>query len=1075
MKSFRLIQPFLLLIILQMGCRNTVSTEFGELTLNIEWSALEKTQIRKSLQDSLSQTGKTGSMKKTDVASTPSDTLPEISMVRITLEPGPIIYEFTEVLPAYSIQAELGIYNVLIEVMNRQGSVIFSADTTEILIKPPAQVQITLRIAPNYPTTAPEFTGWETMNAINSADYSLHWIHVAKADSFELEESTSPDFASVNRIYSGSDTTFKITDQTDGTYYYRVRAKNALAASPWSQVIGFQVTVAETLELLTTALPEAVFGVEYEASLCFSGGTPPYNWQMIDSALPPDLTASLFDSCIVITGVPTIQDQFLLIIDITDSGNPQQFVMFEGYLNIVQPDIEILNVTLTDGQVDQDYSECYTFPDNLTDHQWALSDYPAWMSVNIGTQICYSGTPDIAGDYSWTALGYNPDNPQTQTQIVFALHVTSAAPDLFIATNTLNVGTENQYYETTICASGGTAPYDYTIVQGVLPDGLTTTSATCLEIAGTPAESGVFSFIVEASDSDSPSASIQKAFIIEIEAAPIPLQITTQNLPEGQKESFYQQQICAEGGVLPFNWEITEGSLPEDLAIEYDEDGACITLTGTPTSSGMYPLTVQVTDSDDPQQTDSREFSITIQAPPLQILTESLPDGDIEVEYQQQVCAENGTQPYQWEITAGSLPDGLNAAGNGCFDITGTPTQAGEFQFTVQVTDSDDPQQTDSREFSITILAPPLQILTESLPDGDIEVEYQQQVCAENGTQPYQWEITEGSLPEGLNAAGNDCFDITGTPTQAGEFPLTVQVTDQSTPPQTHTRSYTLTIHPPALWITTGQIPEGAQNNYYTADINAQGGSGDWTWYHISGILPPGITFEDSEDHATVRGTPTTAGMYSFTVQVTDNVYAGLSETKRFSITIEAVSPFRIITTSLSNATVYDYYTDYLCAADGILPYSWDVISGSLPPNLYTGAPINECVDISGTPNSVGVYAFTVRVTDSDSPPKTATRAFSITVNPEPLVIYTTSPLEEGQLGEGYDDTICASGGSVDYSWSMTGGALPAGLSFTDMGECAHVTGTPTETGTFSITARVTDNTYPLSDTKVFELTITNP
>ncbi|MBN2104135.1 putative Ig domain-containing protein [bacterium] len=988
MKPFRLIQPFLLLILMQMGCRNTVSPEFGELTLNIEWSDLEKIQALKLSHTPLLKTADSEPMKnpdKTLSVSSQSDTLPEVSMVRITLEPGPIVHEFTEVLPVYSIQAELGIYNVLVEVINQHGHVIFSADTSEILIRPPNQIQITLRITPNYPTSAPEFTGWESMNPMNAAAYSLNWTHVAKADSFELEESKASDFASSDRIYSGSDTSFEITGQPDGTYYYRVRAKNSLATSPWSQVIGFQVAVAESLKLLSTTLPEGIFGVQYEAGICFSGGTAPYDWELVDSELPPGLIASLSDSCIIITGIPTLQGQFPLIIDIEDSGYPEQWVTFDGYINIVPPDIEILNVNLADGQADQEYSECYAPPDNLASYQWTLSDYPDWITVDIGTEICYSGTPDIEGDYSWMAQGYDPGNPQTQTQIIFSLHVASAQPDLSISTTTLDSGAENQFYEASICAEGGKAPYTYSIIQGDLADGLTTTSATCLEISGTPAESGIFSFTVEVMDSNEPPATAQKAFILDIEPAPPALQIITDTVPDGYLESFYTQSVCATDGVLPYTWSVSQGELPEGLAIEYEEDGACVTITGTPETQGDYTLTLQVTDSSDPAMQADKAYHLMIHPPVLHIVTELLPPGRIDVEYNQAVCAENGTPPYQWEIT-------------------------------------------------------------------------------------------EGSLPQGLETNMEECLYFTGTPGETGDFPITVQVSDQSEPAQTHQQAYILTIEPPLLWISTNQIPDGIQGTYYSANIEAHGGSGDWSWHLCSGSLPPGMTLNDNGDHATVRGTPGTAGTYTFSVQVTDNIYTGLFETKRFSLTIGEVAPFRIITTSLSNATVYDYYTDYLCAADGILPYSWDVISGSLPPDLYTGAPINECVDISGIPNSVGVHAFTVRVTDSDSPPKIHTRAFSITVNPEPLVIYTDSPLPEGQYLEGgYEALICATGGTADYSWSMTGGALPAGLSFSDWGECARVTGTPTETGTFSITVRVTDNNYPLSDTKVFGLTITNP
>ena len=113
---------------------------------------------------------------------------------------------------------------------------------------------------------------------------------------------------------------------------------------------------------------------------------------------------------------------------------------------------------------------------------------------------------------------------------------------------------------------------------------------------------------------------------------------------------------------------------------------------------------------------------------PLRITTRSFPDGTVGVPYAATVGANGGSAPYMWSIPAGTLPPGLTIGGG---LISGTPTAAGSFPFTVQVTDAGGAMAT--ADLSIMIDAPPLAVATSSLPSGTVGAAYSQTLSATGG------------------------------------------------------------------------------------------------------------------------------------------------------------------------------------------------------------------------------------------------------------------------------------------------------------------------------------------------------
>ena len=161
----------------------------------------------------------------------------------------------------------------------------------------------------------------------------------------------------------------------------------------------------------------------------------------------------------------------------------------------------------------------------------------------------------------------------------------------------------------------------------------------------------------------------------------------------------------------------------------------------------------------------------------------------------------------------------------------------------------------------------------------------------------------------------------------------------------------------------------------------------------------------------------------------------------------------RIVTDSLPTATEETSFpTTTLGATDGTTPYTWTLTSGSLPPGLALAATTGV---ISGVPTSDGSYTFTLQVTDSDNPPRRATKSLTITVNPNKPKI-TTEFMTYGTVAHPYPtSTLSATGGLTPYTWGLAGGsALPPGLSLSSAGV---VSGTPLAAGTFAVTLTATD------------------
>jgi hypothetical protein len=357
-----------------------------------------------------------------------------------------------------------------------------------------------------------------------------------------------------------------------------------------------------------------------------------------------------------------------------------------------------------------------------------------------------------------------------------------------------------------------------------------------------------------------------------------------------------------------------------------------------------------------------------------------------------------------------------------------------------------------TKSASVAIKVNPLPVITNTtLPTATAGTAYSATLTVSGGTGPFTWSITSGTLPLGLTLSGSTGA-VTGTPTGTGSSAVTFQVKDAAG--NTATQTITITVNPPlALTITTTSLAQASIGVGYSQTLQATGGVPAYKWSLTSGTLPSGLSLSIA---GVISGTPNgNPGTSNFTVTVTDSQTPNAaSKSANLSIVVTE-PPLSITTTSLAQGSINNLYSQTVQAIGGTLPYTWSISAGSLPAGLGLNAATGA---ITGTPSATGTSNFTVKVTDSTTPtPGTATAALSITINA--ALAITTASLPGGNIGTAYSATVNASGGVAPYSWSITSGSLPTGLSINS--STGAISGTPTKTETSTFTVTVTDSENP--------------
>jgi hypothetical protein len=297
-------------------------------------------------------------------------------------------------------------------------------------------------------------------------------------------------------------------------------------------------------------------------------------------------------------------------------------------------------------------------------------------------------------------------------------------------------------------------------------------------------------------------------------------------------------------------------------------------------------------------------------------------------------------------------------------------------------------------------------------------------------------------LPAGLVLTPAGCV-VSGTPTIAGTVNLTVRATDSSNPQEMTTGPVSLTINPVGT-LTLTSPPAGTVNVPYSGLIGVSGGTAPYACTITAGTLPAGLTIAN----CTISGTPTTASTTTLTVKATDTSNPQKTTTGPVTLVINPAAGMLTLT-SPPPATVGTPYMGTIGVGGGTGPYTCTVVSGTPPAGLVI---TNQT--ITGTPTTAGSTTITVHCIDSSNPPLTVTGPVTITVQPVPPFTLNGS-LPNATVNVPYSQTITAQGGLPPYTYAITAGTLPAGITLDPT--TGTFSGTPTMVGASSFTLTATD------------------
>jgi hypothetical protein len=352
------------------------------------------------------------------------------------------------------------------------------------------------------------------------------------------------------------------------------------------------------------------------------------------------------------------------------------------------------------------------------------------------------------------------------------------------------VGTVGSPYSFTFTGAGGCGPalpYQYSLIGGSLPPGLTLASSG--QVSGTPTNAGGWSFWVNLSDQNPPSASwcvpadAQREFTITINGAGSPapgpgpgpapapvLSITTSSLPMATVGATYSTTLSASGGSGTKTWTVTAGSLPAGLSLSANG-----VVSGTPTAPGTASFTANVSAGGASSQ---RQFSLGVAAG-LEIAAPATTVAEVAVPLTIELNATGGSAPYRWELTQGSLPTHvgfIGDQGNGSTAlIKGVPATSGSFPLTFRVTDV----LGRTTLHTITLgVADKLRLAAKMPGVARVARLYRAHGVAEGGYGKRTWSIARGVLPTGLQLDSKTGF-ITGRPAHRGRYVFYLAAKDE--------------------------------------------------------------------------------------------------------------------------------------------------------------------------------------------------------------------------------------------------------------------------------------------------------
>src|SRR5665213_1121654 len=346
---------------------------------------------------------------------------------------------------------------------------------------------------------------------------------------------------------------------------------------------------------------------------------------------------------------------------------------------------------------------------------------------------------------------YNSSGTVNSNIVPYTVVISQSGSTLALPAPTPQSVALSQAVTMNFAATGGTIPYTYSqLFSAPFPPGLTLNASTGV-LSGTTTATGTYPFTVEVTDNVGAKASATSTISVgSTLSLPTP---TSQTVTTNQSVTM---QFAAAGGVTPYTYTLTAGSLPPTLSL--NASTGAITGTISASASGAYSFTIQVRDSTNNIATAHSSITVSglsLSSPPAATIAAGL-------SATQQFTATGGTSPYSYSITGvtfngGSItvPSGMTIdASSGLLTFATTVgTAPGAYVPTVQATDS--ASHTTTAQGSVTVTASSLGINSPAAVTVIVGQNVSMQFTAAGGTAPYTYSIASGALPPGVSLAGS--------------------------------------------------------------------------------------------------------------------------------------------------------------------------------------------------------------------------------------------------------------------------------------------------------------------------------
>ena len=427
----------------------------------------------------------------------------------------------------------------------------------------------------------------------------------------------------------------------------------------------------DPITLSMQTLPNGIAGVAYsQTTITASGGVGTYAFSVSSGKLPDGLSLNN-PSLGVVSGTPTKTGTFTFTITVTDSRG---CTGTQAYTIVISCLITVNNPNTNMGTVNVAFSQTFTATNAVGTTTFTLNNGTLPTGLTLSTAGVLSGTPKQTGTFPITVhvIDHSGCSADGATY-----NLTIGCQTIAVNNPAITTGTVNIAFGQTFTATNTIGTVNFTTAS-TLPTGLTLSSAGVL--SGTSTQKGSFPIVVTATDTnDCTGTSTTYNLVISCQV------ISVSNPPAntGTANIVFSQTFTATNTIGTVNF-TTASNLPTGLLLS-----AGGVLGGTPMQTGSFPIVVTATDANGCAGSGST-YTLTINAVAciLTLSPSALPSPSPGDPYNEVITASGGTAPYTFTIT-GSLPPGLSSTTTATtLTISGIPTTAGCFPFTVTVTDA---------------------------------------------------------------------------------------------------------------------------------------------------------------------------------------------------------------------------------------------------------------------------------------------------------------------------------------------------------------------------------------------------